>query len=259
VPLGTVKETDNIQRTFDLMLETNRDTTITGGRTRQDVSRRLYQKYRRSLDREQIIAAVDFLVEWSRISATPEEAFTLIAALLPQADAIAEELAEEWKFLISLLEQYDVTADQLVIQPALARSWDYYSGIIFELATPNGVHLGGGGRYDELSKLLGGQQRVPAVGFAYYVDNIISLLQRPAHSKRQCIKLRTNPSAQLGAIRWASRLRQRELDVEVETGTTEEEGTNDLYVQDNASVRFQGRIYHIPDIDTLVMELKQNP
>jgi len=51
--------------------------------------------------------------------------------------------------------------------PTLARGFDYYTGIVFEIYDTNPANrraLFGGGRYDDLTSLFGGE-KIPAVGF----------------------------------------------------------------------------------------------
>ncbi len=62
--------------------------------------------------------------------------------------------------------------------PYLARGLNYYTSTIFELkldATPGGLSVGGGGRYDNLIGMFAGRE-IPAVGFSFGVDRIIDLI-----------------------------------------------------------------------------------
>jgi histidyl-tRNA synthetase len=61
------------------------------------------------------------------------------------------------------------------IDIASGRGFEYYTGVIFQLYTGN-TRVAGGGRYDALIPLIGGQD-VPASGFALYVDRLIGLLK----------------------------------------------------------------------------------
>jgi histidyl-tRNA synthetase len=59
-----------------------------------------------------------------------------------------------------------------IIEPGFARGLEYYTGMIFEILVPEiDVSLGGGGRYDKLVELFGGQP-TPAVGVAQGLDRI---------------------------------------------------------------------------------------
>ncbi len=52
----------------------------------------------------------------------------------------------------------------------------YYTGAIFEITAGDGLSLGGGGRYDGLVRALGGDDGVPALGFAYSMDQVVGSL-----------------------------------------------------------------------------------
>lgn len=72
-------------------------------------------------------------------------------------------------------------ADRLRIDPTLARGLDYYTGPIFEAKAFVERHgqtlsFAGGGRYDDLIGLYGGQAQ-GAVGFSFGVERLIDLLK----------------------------------------------------------------------------------
>lgn len=71
-----------------------------------------------------------------------------------------------------------VPKDALVFNPFLARGLDYYTGMIFEIILPQygSGSCGGGGRYDNLIKELGGID-VPAVGVAFGFDRTVEAAQ----------------------------------------------------------------------------------
>ena len=60
----------------------------------------------------------------------------------------------------------------------MARGISYYTGVIFELTAGDDgtAALGGGGRYDGLVQALGGSEGVPAMGFAYNVNELLDAL-----------------------------------------------------------------------------------
>lgn len=58
-----------------------------------------------------------------------------------------------------------------------ARGFDYYTGVVFEIHSPElGLELGGGGRYDSLVGRFG--RDVPAVGFYLSLDRLAELLAK---------------------------------------------------------------------------------
>ncbi len=56
---------------------------------------------------------------------------------------------------------------------AFGRPLDYYTGLVFEVTVKGAAAvLAGGGRFDRLLTLLGAADRIPAVGFALWLDRI---------------------------------------------------------------------------------------
>lgn len=138
-----------------------------GGRTREEIARRLLEKQSHSDHRNSTLQAIKELRDVLTHAATP-------AALLDyfQGDAL-EPLATGIVDTFTLLETYGIPSDRITFDLAFTRNLDYYTGIVFEFRTSmttGNELLGGGGRYDELIGLLGAQQHVPAVGFMLYTD-----------------------------------------------------------------------------------------
>ncbi|NIU82309.1 MAG: hypothetical protein GWN64_02255, partial [Candidatus Thorarchaeota archaeon] len=73
------------------------------------------------------------------------------------------------------------------IEAGFARGLEYYTGIIFEVYVPQlEIALGGGGRYDKLIELFGGES-TPAVGVAHGLDRIMLAMeeQKTALKKKE--------------------------------------------------------------------------
>ncbi len=80
----------------------------------------------------------------------------------------AENLRETLKLVSESGCKINVTVDA-----GFARGLEYYTGMIFEVYVPSiDVALGGGGRYDKLVELFGGEP-TPAVGIAHGIDRIV--------------------------------------------------------------------------------------
>jgi histidyl-tRNA synthetase len=63
------------------------------------------------------------------------------------------------------------------VEPAFARGLEYYTGMVFEVYVPElDTALGGGGRYDRLIEVFGGEP-TPAVGVAHGLDRIALAMQ----------------------------------------------------------------------------------
>src|SRR6185295_1460646 len=90
--------------------------------------------------------------------------------------AAGEQAIGELRRLLQLSEQ-TAAAGQLRFDLALARGLGYYTGCIFELASPKfSGSLGGGGRYDNLIGLFLGRS-VPACGFALGFERLLLLME----------------------------------------------------------------------------------
>ncbi len=88
-----------------------------------------------------------------------------------KAKAAAENLYEILKLIV------ESGCPVQFVEPAFARGLEYYTGMIFEIYIPQlDIALGGGGRYDRLIELFGGEP-TPAVGVAHGIDRVALALQ----------------------------------------------------------------------------------
>ena len=241
------------QQMLDVLLDATQHGATMGGRTRQDIVRRLLQKRQRAAERGQAVAALDFLEAWSAISASPELAFSLIENMITPEDEEARAVLNQWREVITLLDAYDIPASRIQIQPALARNWDYYTGIVFELWSESEQHIGGGGRYDELTHLIGGQRDVPAVGFAYYVDQLLAALPKMSPAAQSTMTITASPDTFLTAIRWAQSLRQSGKTVVLLEAQMVADETA-FSAQSDGSLRRGSQEY--PTVDSLINDLE---
>jgi histidyl-tRNA synthetase len=91
----------------------------------------------------------------------------------PSAVCAVENL---WKIL-ELVNQSGTNLE-VTVEAGFARGLEYYTGMIFEAFIPElDVALGGGGRYDKLIELFGGEP-IPAVGAAQGIDRIVLSLTK---------------------------------------------------------------------------------
>lgn len=92
-------------------------------------------------------------------------------------DSLSESSLKLWNQFLEIAKAVNL---KLVINPRLVRGLDYYTGMVFEVVDTSGKlgsqkALGGGGRYDNLCKELGGME-TPAFGFAGGVERLIIAL-----------------------------------------------------------------------------------
>lgn len=101
-----------------------------------------------------------------------------IAEQAPQIiDHLCEDCHNHFKGVLEYLDELEIP---YILNSHLVRGLDYYTKTVFEIwpddAEGRQISLAGGGRYDKLIKLLGGQD-IPAVGFAIGLDRIINRMK----------------------------------------------------------------------------------
>ncbi len=103
-------------------------------------------------------------------------------------DAEGKKAASELRYIVERAEELGF-ADRLTVDPTLARGLDYYTGPIFEAKAHvekfgTVLSFAGGGRYDDLIGLYGGQAQ-GAVGFSFGVERLIDLLKEQVAGQLQ--------------------------------------------------------------------------
>jgi len=180
--------TGEIARALELLIESADLGTLGTGRTHEDIARRLLARQQRAAQRDQVYGALDFLEQLVAIAGQPDQAFAALIALLPD-DPEIQAIAAAFRSTVDLLTAYDVPRDQIKIEMGLARGLNYYTGIVFEIhavheAEPDqpmdGMQLCGGGRYDDLIRMVGAGQDTPAIGFAYGLERLHDALNTKA-------------------------------------------------------------------------------
>ena len=149
------------------------------------------------------------------------------AQVLPAARQVGEKAGADPTALNRLAELLEIlaaapeVADTLTLDFSLARGLAYYNGIVFEVNHPDRPDtLGGGGRYDGLARALGSPQEVPALGFAYTLENLLALTQPTAPGRREkpppILVIAADPESRQPAFQAARELRQAGVPVELE-------------------------------------------
>ncbi len=114
-----------------------------------------------------------------RILDCKEDKCFQVSSLAPQLiDHLCEDCCNHFKTLLEYLDELDLP---YIINPRLVRGLDYYTKTVFEIwsCAEEGrkLSLGGGGRYDKLIKVLGGED-TPAIGFAMGIERIVAEMKR---------------------------------------------------------------------------------
>ena len=146
-----------------------------GQRTPEDVVERLLSKIRGTDSDDKLRQGLELASDLAAIKGEPEQALESVRKTLASANA-NQDAADRLSQVISLMSKGPDTKGRVVLDFGLVRGLAYYNGVIFEVRHPEWPGaLGGGGRYDTLSRALGGGNAVPALGFAYDLDALIAL------------------------------------------------------------------------------------
>lgn len=131
---------------------------------------------------------------------------------IPRADSALKNLRE----VVERLGPLGVK--KFAVDLGIARGLEYYTDFVFELYV-DGVQVAGGGRYDDLVGLLGGDQ-TPAVGVGFGVDRIASALLKRGmivlQDRLDCIVLPADDKALDECLRIATELRGAGLSADVD-------------------------------------------
>jgi histidyl-tRNA synthetase len=102
-----------------------------------------------------------------------------VASSAPQIiDHLCKDCHDHFKNTLEFLDELELP---YVLNSNLVRGLDYYTRTVFEIWSSDSdsearqSSLGGGGRYDDLVKTIGGED-IPAVGFAFGVERVIKKL-----------------------------------------------------------------------------------
>jgi histidyl-tRNA synthetase len=122
--------------------------------------------------------------------------------------------------LIKVVSRLDTLGYQYRIDVTTGAGFEYYTGMAFKLFS-NGEQIGGGGRYDALMPLVGGNQ-LPASGFALYLDRLMDRLAPSTvttTANRMLVSLKSDDGATLRqGFAVADRLREAGFAAELDLG-----------------------------------------
>jgi histidyl-tRNA synthetase len=130
------------------------------------------------------------------------------------------EAAENLQKILELTKESGCKIDASV-DAGFARGLEYYTGMVFEVFVQKmEIALGGGGRYDRLVELFGGEP-TPAVGVAHGIDRIMLGIQSreaaPSGKKAKTVfVLPITKEQTVAALEISQRLRDAGISVEVE-------------------------------------------
>jgi histidyl-tRNA synthetase len=110
---------------------------------------------------------------------------------------------------------------EMLVEAGFARGLEYYTGLIFEPYVPElDIALGGGGRYDKLIELFGGES-IPAVGVAQGIDRLVLAMKKQRiapkiRRQRRVVIIPVSDKVKTKAIELSLKLRGEKIPTEVE-------------------------------------------
>lgn len=150
-----------------------------GRRSTERIVDRLIRKTRETDDPDRLRNAVEFVCELIALDDNPHS--TLKNALqITESRGLNTTVLLKFNKLLESLLMAGVVEKQLKLDFGISGNVAYYTGVLFELTSTypkSSIKLCTGGRYDSLVKALGGKN-VPALGFAYNLENVITTLSQ---------------------------------------------------------------------------------
>ncbi len=146
-----------------------------GRRTLEDVTARLVARMQGDQSHGSVDRALAFIAELGEVRGNPDAALVAGRALLEAHGLDTGPLAELEK-TVDLLEAFGLDRARVRIDLGLSRGLQYYTGMVFEIeheSLGTERQLCGGGRYDDLVRVLGGRQPVPATGFSFGIERLV--------------------------------------------------------------------------------------
>lgn len=173
----------------------------------------------------------------------PTDVLQKVASL--NLDSAERQIVDKLKSLVELLGKCSSTPLPIILDLSLVQTFDYYTGIVFEVVSDHDTGarvLGQGGRYDQLLGLYHPQaESYPGIGFCLNIEDLhYSLLsgsQLPLQTPAcDWLVVPETPDAEAAAFAYAQKLRDSEHLVRVEM---------DLGGRSPAAIREYARYHHI--------------
>jgi len=148
------------------------------------------------------------------LEGTADEKLNTLASLLETSEVGQEGIAEI-QFILTQLKSNPLAA-AVDLNVTLARGLDYYTGLIVEVAAPEGVKMGsigGGGRYDDLTSSFGLKDK-SGIGISFGFDRIglvleeLDLYPNTVHSPTQLLVSQFEPAANPWSLQLIHQLRE---------------------------------------------------
>ena len=149
---------------------------LMGRRTPEEIVDRLLSKVRNATDPGSFQAAVELASQLGGLSGDPRDVVDAADSALVKA-GVESQIVAGLKSTLDTLAAAGFPFERTRLDFSFAPGIAYYTGLVFEVHVQGAsgpVTVGGGGRYDDLVRALGGQEDVPALGFAFTVERLMA-------------------------------------------------------------------------------------
>lgn len=197
-------------------------TQSVGVRSVEEIRTRMLWKMRLSDSPDNVESCFAFARSLSMLHGQPESVLQNLRQLIT-THGLEPVGLDDLNTTINVFRSHNLENVRLQLDFALVGKLSYYSGLVFEirtLAEDTQSVLGGGGRYNDLIRALGGSKDIPALGFAYNLEQIVDSLRqdliKETHRKPTLILVIPGTTQSYNhALRVARGLRQSGNSVEV--------------------------------------------
>ncbi|MGL5034690.1 MAG: ATP phosphoribosyltransferase regulatory subunit, partial [Microcystaceae cyanobacterium] len=202
------------------------------------------------------------LKDWARqLFDLRGDALTVLAKVSQfSLDTESLERVNNLKSLVEIVNQSQDQNIALILDLSWLQSFDYYTGIVFQVVSLNQGQshiLGQGGRYDQLLGLYHPQKKaLPGIGFSFNIEELHASLLTTNYLPQTTPNLDylvvpQSTEAQIAAFRYAQNLRQSDPTLRVEIDLGER---SDAEVRDYARDRQIVQIVWIKDAENMIPE-----
>ena len=156
------------------------DGSFFAGRSLEEITDRLRKKGESYSLKPLSDSTKKLITEFLSIKDTPSLAISRLRKLCKSLDRSLLNKIDEVEKRFEIINSNGVDFNNAIFGAEKGRDVEYYSGFLYDFAWNNNnesIYIGGGGRYDDLIKLLGSENRIPAVGAALNLKKVERISQ----------------------------------------------------------------------------------
>jgi ATP phosphoribosyltransferase regulatory subunit len=151
-----------------------------GLRSPQEITARFVKKAEEHQEQVLDNHVSQLLARFYDLECSAESAAEKIRSLLSEINPNIDDYLQYYERRLDILRSFGIDTNRLIYGPLVKRKPEYYSGFMFSIDNPEQTgkttSLAGGGRYDNLFKLLGADRLIPAVGAEIRPSEVVECL-----------------------------------------------------------------------------------